>query len=99
MKLTKTQKELLSCIENKNIRKEVKKEFKKRPTFYYTRWKFLEEPKTVKISELPFKTFDFSSANLSDLQIEKVVEWMNTWEQLKDTAIPIRFEENFRMKK
>lgn len=42
---------------------------------------------------------DFGSANLSDLQIEKVVEWMNTWEQLKDTAIPIRFEEDFRIKK
>ena len=42
---------------------------------------------------------DFGSANLSDLQIEKVVEWMNTWEQLKDTAIPIRFKEDFRIKK
>jgi len=56
-------------------------------------------PKTKKISELPFKTFDFSSANLSDLQIEKVIEWMNTWEQLKDTAIPIRFKEDFTNKK
>lgn len=42
---------------------------------------------------------DFGSANLSDLQIEKVVEWMNTWEQLKDTAIPIRFKEDFTIKK
>lgn len=59
----------------------------------------LVESKTVKISEFPFKTFDFSSANLSDLQIEKVIEWMNTWEQLKDTAIPIRFKEDFTNKK
>ncbi len=59
----------------------------------------LVESKTVKISEFPFKTFDFSSANLSDLQIEKVIEWMNTWEQLKDTAIPIRFKEDFTIKK
>ena len=51
------------------------------------------------IPELPFKTFDFSSANLSDLQIEKVIEWMNTWEQLKDSAIPIRFKEDFTIKK
>jgi len=54
-----------------------------------------------KVSELPKEKiqFDFSSANLSDLQIEKVVEWMNTWEQLKDTAIPIRFKEDFTIKK
>lgn len=59
----------------------------------------LIKSKTVKLSELTFKTFNFSSANLSDLQIEKVIEWMNTWEQLKDTAIPIRFKEDFRIKK
>ena len=84
----------------------------------------LIEPKNVKLSELPSKTFDelgnytfkgfgrkdydftpkekvqydFKSANLSNSQIEKVIEWMNTWEQLKDTAIPIRFEEDFRAK-
>ena len=61
-------------------------------------YKKLEERKE-KLSELPFKKSDFSSVNLSDLQIEKVVEWMNTWEQLKDTAIPIRFKEDFRIKK
>ena len=33
--------------------------------------------------------------NLSKEQIESVIEWMNTWEQLKDTAIPIRFKEDF----
>jgi hypothetical protein len=44
MKLTPNQKELLACIKDKKIRKEVKKEFKKRPTFYYTRWKLLDEP-------------------------------------------------------
>lgn len=43
MKLTKTQKDLLSCIKDKKIRKEVKKEFKKKITFYHTRWKLLDE--------------------------------------------------------
>jgi len=220
MKLTKNQKHFLKTIKDKKIRKEVKKEFKKKITFYHTRWKFLDEvepivfengkletdnpkiqeflsqhpmceknkltdefispekaieilsekkpkefcveiteenrkildiasikrnsagnrlivgqflvcnneefllsdfrccklvttqeflkligredlikSKTVKLSELTFKTFNFSSANLSDLQIEKVIEWMNTWEQLKDTAIPIRFKEDFTIKK
>jgi len=28
-------------------------------------------------------------------QIDEVVRWMNTWEQLKDTAIPIRFREYY----
>lgn len=28
-------------------------------------------------------------------QIERVIKWMNTWEQLKDTVIPIRFKEDF----
>lgn len=99
MKLTSKQKELLNNIENKNLRKEIKKEFKKiQPTMYVAKRKFLEEPKTKKISELPLKTFDFSSAKLSQFQINKVIEWMNAWEQLKDTAIPIRFAEDFRAK-
>jgi len=33
--------------------------------------------------------------NLTPAQIEAVVDWMNTWEQLKDTAIPLRFKEDF----
>lgn len=33
--------------------------------------------------------------NLTDQQIEAVMCWMETWEQLKDTAIPIRFKEDF----
>ncbi len=33
--------------------------------------------------------------NLSNEQIDAVVAWMNTWEQLKDTVIPIRFKEDF----
>lgn len=33
--------------------------------------------------------------NLTKDQIESVIEWMNTWEQLKDTAIPIRFKEDY----
>jgi len=43
MKLTPRQKELLKSIENKNLRKEIKKEFKKKITFYHTRWKLLDE--------------------------------------------------------
>jgi len=31
-------------------------------------------------------------------QIETVIDWMNTWEQLKDTVIPIRFKEDFANK-
>lgn len=33
--------------------------------------------------------------NLTHQQIEAVIHWMETWEQLKDTAIPIRFKEDF----
>jgi hypothetical protein len=33
--------------------------------------------------------------NLTIEQIECVINWMNTWEQLKDTAIPIRFKNDF----
>ena len=33
--------------------------------------------------------------NLNKEQIEKVIDWMNTWEQLKNTAIPLRFKEEF----
>lgn len=33
--------------------------------------------------------------SLSPEQIQAVIEWMNTWEQLKDTAIPMRFKEDF----
>jgi hypothetical protein len=36
--------------------------------------------------------------NLTEDQIQVVIEWMNTWEQLKDTAIPIRFKEDFMPK-
>jgi len=28
-------------------------------------------------------------------QINAVIEWMNTWEQLKNSAIPLRFIEDF----
>lgn len=33
--------------------------------------------------------------NLTHQQIEEVIHLMETWEQLKDTAIPIRFKEDF----
>ena len=32
---------------------------------------------------------------LTQKQIEKIINWMNEWEQLKDTVIPIRFREDF----
>lgn len=32
---------------------------------------------------------------LTDEQINGVINWMNQWEQLKGTAIPIRFKEDF----
>lgn len=44
MKLTPNQKELLACIKDKEIRKEVKKEFKRKTKFYRTNWKLLDEP-------------------------------------------------------
>ena len=47
MKLTQNQKDLLACIKDKKIRKEVKKEFKKKITFYYTRWKLLDEVEPI----------------------------------------------------
>jgi hypothetical protein len=34
-------------------------------------------------------------AKLSNEQVEAVVQWMNTWDQLKGTAIPIRFKEDW----
>lgn len=33
--------------------------------------------------------------SLTPQQVERVVEWMNEWNQLKGTAIPIRFKEDF----
>ena len=44
-------------------------------------------------------TYNNSNAGLTDEQITAVVDWMNTWEQLKDTVIPIRFVEDFKRKK
>lgn len=35
---------------------------------------------------------------LSKEQIQEVVNWMNGWEQLKGTAIPLRFKEEFLAK-
>lgn len=32
---------------------------------------------------------------LTQDQIDAVVDWMNNWEQLKDTAIPLRFKEDW----
>jgi len=36
--------------------------------------------------------------DLTNGQIDVVINWMNCWEQLKDTAIPIRFKEDFTKK-
>jgi hypothetical protein len=223
MKLTQNQKDLLTCIKNKEIRKEVKKEFKRKTKLYRTNWKTLENltfkdgeletensnvtgflsqhpmngtlfkeefekefgegfpwyetnSKEVedKFNELgneyvspekaieglkrkiilptgnPILDIDFHLSvletvknahkaieqrkndkfaemfpkpegkriNIEEIgiaeftkekyipknpltidQIETVIDWMNTWEQLKDTAIPIRFKEDFTAKK
>ena len=32
---------------------------------------------------------------LTKEQILEVVDWMNSWEQMRGTAIPIRFKEDF----
>lgn len=32
---------------------------------------------------------------LTQDQIDAVIDWMNNWEQLKDTAIPIRFKDDW----
>lgn len=31
-------------------------------------------------------------------QIESVIDWLNSWEQLKGTAIPLRFKEDWTNK-
>lgn len=36
--------------------------------------------------------------SLNQNQIEEVIEWLNTWDQLKNTVIPIRFKEDFKSK-
>ena len=35
------------------------------------------------------------TTKLTPKQIEAVVNWMNDWEQLKGTSIPLRFKEDF----
>ena len=35
---------------------------------------------------------------LTNEQIKAIIEWLNSWEQLKDTAIPLRFKEDFPVK-
>jgi hypothetical protein len=37
----------------------------------------------------------YKRKTLTDSQIKDVVSWMNEWEQLKDTSIPLRFKEAF----
>ena len=32
---------------------------------------------------------------LTQDQIDAVIDWMNNWEQLKDTAIPLRFKQDW----
>jgi hypothetical protein len=45
------------------------------------------------IDEVPKVTAeDFMSTKLT---VDNVIAWMNTWEQLRGTAIPIRFKEDF----
>ena len=35
---------------------------------------------------------------LTDEQVQIIVNWLNTWEQLRNTAIPLRFKEHFTNK-
>jgi len=35
---------------------------------------------------------------LDDDQIQAILEWMKGWEQIRDTAIPIRFRQDFEDK-
>lgn len=51
------------------------------------------------LSELQKRRFINPKTPFTTDQIETVIDWMNTWEQLKDTAIPIRFKEDFTIKK
>lgn len=33
---------------------------------------------------------------LTEEQIKEVVDWLNTWDEIKNTVIPMRFKESFR---
>jgi len=39
--------------------------------------------------------FPFVPKKLTNGQVEEIVLWLNQWDQLKDTDIPIRFKETF----
>lgn len=81
MKLTSKQKELLNNIENKNLRKEIKKEFKKiQPTMYISKWKFLEElPPNPKPENL-------SKEKLEELTNPNALE-LNKWYKVSEYGI------------
>lgn len=38
-------------------------------------------------------------SNFTNEQIDYIIQWMNSWEQLRGTAIPIRFKEVFSKQK
>lgn len=58
---------------------------------------FVQERSDFTITELKHRRRRLP-LKLNSLQIARVVAWMNTWEQLKDTAIPIRFQQDFKYK-
>lgn len=36
---------------------------------------------------------------LTQEQVDRIIEWLNTWESIRNTAIPIRFKEDFKPEK
>lgn len=56
-----------------------------------------ERKVTEQASELlKFDQLDFLLPFLTEFQIEAIIVWMNSWEQLKGTAIPLRFKGDSR---
>ncbi len=46
-------------------------------------------------AEIDSSFFNRGKNPLTRDQLQAQVDWLNTWEQLKDTAIPMRFYEQF----
>ena len=75
--------------------------FKKKPVYYTeynnnpeVRAAIAELHKKIAQSEAWKQDYNFTPP-LSPEQIDSVIMWLNTWEQIKDTSIPIRFKEDF----
>ncbi len=85
-------------IENKKSMKErLNEEYNYKPVGIKWDKDFISENnETIKNPDLIDK--NKFTQKLNQEQIDLVIEWMNTWEQLKDTAIPLRFKEDFKFK-